>query len=144
MKGKKFSAAEKHFNDEMQKYKKELERLRLCNIDLTEKQLQQTEYIKKLEKENAEHKKEIEELNKHFSLTPAELKSLINTHDVIKTFGKIVEGMPIRGIKNNIFSYFYCLSINFIKSIENFLRFCSTYSIYETKFYIFRVVTVEI
>ena len=93
--GKKFSAAEKHFNDKTQKFKKELERLRIDNIDLTKKQLQQTSYIEKLEKENTEQKRQIEALNKHFNLTPAELKSLINTHDVIKTFGKIMEGMPI-------------------------------------------------
>lgn len=47
--GKKFSAAEKHFNDKTQKFKKELERLRIDNIDLTEKQLQQTSYDEKME-----------------------------------------------------------------------------------------------
>ena len=93
MKGKKFDAAEKHFQEKEVKLRQEMREIKEQDSLIGDRNIQLIEINEKLEKENADIKEKLQKLLEYSKLTENDITTALHKDEMLTKFSGFLKGM---------------------------------------------------
>ena len=92
-KGKRYTAAEKHFMGKAEEFRKVIKKLTLDNISLSQSLRDSRIEISKLESENEQLKEWVERLLKFTEMSKEEVQAVVKGAKAVSTFSQLASAM---------------------------------------------------